>query len=188
MTLLTKAPSLIASLISLTVLTTAVVGCDDDAQDPMGEPDDSETPDETSEDPEPEGHTDPAADESTGWQYTGGWTLTADYEVRCQSSETKNQESRSVTEEVQISGSGDLFADIGEFRITGTGDATTLNLSGSFPLMGIDQLAISGTDNMITFNGTEASDDHVTGDLSGTFDEAGGAHCEIVDGSFEMTR
>lgn len=186
MTFLTKTPSLIASLLSLTVLTATVVGCDDGGNDPMPESggDDSGGDESGGEDSGGSG-----PEQQAEIDLTGTWTLTADYEVYCEYFANENQEARSVTQAVTLTGdNADLVGDLDFFQITGSGNDSGLRLSGSFPLMGIDQVALSGRDNMIAFSSTEVSEDEVTGDLSGRFDESNGAHCEIVDGSFEMTR
>jgi hypothetical protein len=134
----------------------------------------------------------PGVDPVDPIEYAGTWTIDIDYELECEYFTQTREESFSGTWALPLEGDNEnLHASLesGWFVLEGSGDQDRIRLSGSFHLDAIWDDASSGSDNNISFDGSDViSADEVHGTMTGSFIGGGGEDCVILDGTFEMTR
>ena len=124
--------------------------------------------------------------------WTGTWTIDVDYTLECSYFSQTEQESLSGTWVLPLTGDNeDLEASLesGWYVLDGAGDDDRIRLTGSFHFEAIWNDAMSGSDNNVSFDGNDVvSGDQVFGEVSGYFTGGSGEDCDILEGTFEMTR
>lgn len=141
----------------------------------------------------------PSGPSSTGsgpaaisWE--GTWSAHLQYSVDCDYSfgNIKHADvDLTNTMVLDSNGNGGLTADIMGYPMSGTGNATSLSLSGQYPMQdeGGNIASNVQSENNITFNVTSVIDDnHAGGAVSGKFDGNFGQHCTVTKGTTTLSR
>lgn len=163
--------------VALGLLTALVIGCGGGTD---GEPGD-----------DPPGDEQPN-NETIAW--AGTWDAAMEYGVRCDHG-FGNMQSASYTTSFTVALTGQNSAleaqiDVNYF-MAGTGSASKLDLSGTFPLKGADNQKASTreseTDLTIRLDKV-TNKNSATGTISGTFKSGFGNPCEVQSGTVSFTR
>lgn len=124
--------------------------------------------------------------------WTGTWTIDIDYELECTNFASTDQQTFSGSWALPLDGDNENLSaslESGWFVLEGSGNDDGLRLTGEFHLDGIWSSAMSGSDNNISFRGDDVvSKDEVNGEMTGSFVGESGEDCDILSGSFVMTR
>jgi hypothetical protein len=126
--------------------------------------------------------------------WSGTWNVHLQYSVDCDYSfgNIKHADlDQTNAMQLNSNGNGGLTADIMSFAMSGTGNATSLSLSGQYPVQdeGSNVASNVQADNNITLSITDvAGDNNASGAVSGKFVGNFGQKCTIATGTATLSR
>lgn len=128
------------------------------------------------------------------FSWAGTWNVELQYSVDCDYSfgNIKHAELEQPNAmQIGSNGNGGLTGDISDYLMSGTGNATSLSLSGQYPIQdeGSNIASNVESENNLTLSITSVVDDnHAVGIVKGKFDGNFGQHCVISMGTATLSR